>query len=211
MLAGLVSVGCVSPYYGTAQVEKGWHVDLGLAAVSYMNDGELSGIYYLGTPPSTPQFYGVRGDAEVRYGFNEYIQCHGRMGLGYGTFGKIHTYEYTPVGDNFLVDVAAGPQFALPMPFEKGGQISPALRIEACYGYGDFFALPTLLVGVGDPEFLTLGARFYVHPWVPGDAFVGVHIGRFNILAGMNLATIVHPDYHRVPLIGTIGIGYSIK
>lgn len=73
LVAGCVT-GCVSPFYGTARIEKGWHTDVGLGPTSY--------IAGFGEPNS--HFFGFRGDVEVCYGFNQYLQANARLGLGLG-------------------------------------------------------------------------------------------------------------------------------
>lgn len=54
---------CVSPFYGTARIEPGFHMDAGLAATSFD----------FATWEGEEWCAGLRGDVELRYGFNEYL------------------------------------------------------------------------------------------------------------------------------------------
>jgi hypothetical protein len=144
-VAGVTGVtGCVSPFYGTARIEKGLHIDAGIAGVSYV-DG------WMGRNPS---YTGIRGDIELRYGVCKYLQGSARIGLGWGYGGK----DYFGVAEHdFLHDVSLGPQFSLPITSKNGSQLTPGLRIEAGYANDEFYATPTVLLGFGNPESFTLG------------------------------------------------------
>lgn len=209
--------GCVAPFYGTARIEEGWHVDVGLAGSTYLKDrSNLDVDYDRIINPGDPYFYAIRSDIELRYGLNKYIQGSIRTGLGIGFHGYIYDAVPREVEDDFLFDMAIGPQFALPIDLENVGQITPAMRLEACYGYGQFYLLPTFVLGLGNPEYFTLGGRFY-HPEVemnffPCEVFASIHLWRFDFFAGVNVYTTWwHPDYWRVPPVVTVGIGYKIK
>ncbi|MBD3286384.1 hypothetical protein GF359_07505 [candidate division WOR-3 bacterium] len=199
--------GCVSPFYGTARIEEGLHVDAGLAGGTYMFGEGPTGSYSEG---GAPYYIGLRGDIELRYGFGKYIQGSARTGIGWGFNGKRYEAEPVPVEDNFLLDVALGSQLALPIVIEDLGQITPALRFEGCYGYSQLYLLPTFALGFGNPEYLTLGGRIY-YPF-PTELFACIHVWRVNVFAGVNTYTTwLHPDYWRVPAVVTFGVGYKIK
>ena|GEM_PF-1036192 len=209
--------GCVSPFYGTARIEEGFHADIGLAGGAYLKSNATLSNYNWAFNPANPYYHAVRSDVELRYGLNKYIQGSVRAGLGLGFNGYVYDYEPREVDErDFFFDIALGPQFALPIIWEDVGHITPAFRLEACYGYGQFYLLPTLVLGFGNPEYLTLGGRFY-HPEAEGiilpmELFTGIHLWRFNIFMGVNsLVTWLHPDFYRVPAVVTVGIAYKLK
>lgn len=198
ILVGVLGTSCVSPFYGTARIVPGWHIDAGIAGMSEI----------------TPSFdswgfehhYGIRADSEIRYGFNPFAQLNGRVALG-----------GAPAWPPVFADVAIGGQIAYPL-----GPIAPALRAEiSWYGGGPTFS-PAFLLGFGRTEWLTLGVRTHIpgnlgdspHPEYgpyldpyPIDMFVSFHIGRVNLFAG---SQVFRYSYNEDPVF-SIGIGYNIK
>lgn len=136
-------ISCVTPFYGTARVEKGFHMDAGVSAMSYI------GAYGEWNAPS------VGGVASIApsYGFNPYLQLGGRLGLGYGQTGFIvHDTAGNPHNPwGFFPDIALNLQAALPTK-----SITPALRIE---GTLPRILSATFLLGIGEKERITLGVR----------------------------------------------------
>lgn len=200
-IAALTSFSCVSPFYGTARIEKGFHADAGLA-----------GMRYLVPNPYSWGFWNVPGGqiaSELRYGINEYIGFHTRASVGAGLGFPI-----------FFSDVALGAQASLPTNL-----ITPAFRAEmSLYGGGVTFS-PAILLGIGKKEFLTFGARVYIfgnaadepHPEygafledTPVDSFIVGHVWRFNIFVGSQA---IFPSLleHYWPPISTLGVGFKLK
>jgi len=195
--------GCVSPFYGTAKIEKGWHADVGVAINTHLMPSIDSWMYY----PS----YGVRGDIEVRYGINKYLGLHGR-----GSFGLMWMFP------QLFLDGAFGFQAALPMH-----SITPALRTEISYYGGGLTISPALLLGIGKDEKVTLGGRIHFygnsydrknpHPEygiriedTPIDLFVGIHVKRYTFFAGAQ-AFFTSTPYREFWPIATLGVGYKLK
>ncbi|MBD3285164.1 hypothetical protein GF359_02135 [candidate division WOR-3 bacterium] len=190
--AGLNS--CVSPYYGTARIEEGHSLSIGGAASShFLALGEYFG-----------HNYGLRGDLEWRYGFNERWQINAHFGAGLGIDGKYveGVAPYPPF--NTFIDPSLGLQYA----FLKGPVI-PALRIEVCLtpGFIAPFPAPTLLLGFGNPEWLTFGSRVKLPHAV--ESFVSVHPdNNISIFAGIDWLSSLDKDF---PLIGAAGISYNFR
>lgn len=185
--------GCVSPFYGTARIEKGFHMDAGLAATSYIA---------IGDPPS--YCIGGRTDFEARYGLNDYIGFNGHLGLGYGTIITLDTItgsSAAPVAGN----AAIGVQAAWPLK-----NITPAARLELTFITTPLIC-PTLLLGIGRQELITIGGRVYLASLVNPqsvDLFLSIHpTSRWSIFGGVELVQlIIHPER---PII-TLGVGYKI-
>ncbi|MBD3285165.1 hypothetical protein GF359_02140 [candidate division WOR-3 bacterium] len=166
------------------------HVDAGLAAMKVYKPYMDTWGYY--------DSYGARGDVNLRYGFNDYLGVHirGAIGGSKGWFG-------------LFLDAGAGVQGALPL-----GPVTLALNLEL----SDLIS-PTLLLGIGEKEWLTLGVRTqipgivdeghpeygpYLDPY-PIDVFAGIHVGRWNVFAGSQM---FRYSYNDEPVF-TAGIGYT--
>lgn len=191
---GVWVLGCVPAFYGTATIEPGLHCDVG---------GAVHGAAHVGGTPFrvSPVGIGVRGDFGVKYGLTKFIQVDSRVGLNLA-----------------YVDPGVGLQLAVPE-----GPFKPALRVEAsCWlpwegGWVDGVfpvVAPALLLGFGDPESFTLGARLHFVPeeyepsvLVIPDAFLVFHIpkSKFSIFAGLEIEPVPHVG------IITLGVGYKIK
>lgn len=189
--------GCVAPFYGTARIEEGWSLDVGVAFMSEITPSMDSW---------APEYsYGIRADAELRYGFCRHFQLYGRTALG----GAV---AWPPI----LIDGGLGAQAALPI-----GSLTPAIRVEVS-GYSSGLTLsPSFLIGVGRTEWLTLGVRTHIlgdkgitpHPEYgpyiepcPIDLFAGVHFGRWNVFVG---SQVFRYSYFK-PVV-TLGVGYKLK
>jgi hypothetical protein len=179
---GMGVLGCFPAFYGTATIEPGLHCDVG---------GAVHGAAHVGGTPFmvSPVGIGVRGDFGVKYGLTKFIQVDSRVGLNL-----------------VYADPGVGLQLAVPE-----GPIKPALRVEAsCWltWEGGVFPVlaPALLLGLGDPESFTLGARLHFVPEEPvlPDGFLVFHIpkSKFSIFAGVG--------FFYVPVV-TLGVGYKIK
>lgn len=198
---GALCLSCVSPFYGTARVEPGWHKDVGLAATTF--------VFTL--TEWLPYCIGGRGDFELRYGFNEYLQANGRIGLGLG-FSESRYEGQSWDGPYPLVDCALGIQAALPSKY-----VTPALRLEL--GQRPV----TFLLGIGEKERVTVGLELlglsiggsglFSFSWPPlwVDGFISVHISpQWSIFAGgrmMDPEVAVSSPYPSLAL----GVGYNLK
>jgi len=205
MLVGVT--GCVSPFYGTARIEKGWHADGGVAALVYDNVEDMNGweAFYDGREI----FYtGIRGDVELSYGIFDFWKCNLRTGIGYGFNGQ---YESDPYGemrsasDETFLDAAIGTQLSVNDIFSSN--VTPALRIEGGYMNNNFYVSPTLMLGIGNPEVVTIGTRVHVYPT---EFFLGIHLDRWNIFTGLNPWSLSSSYPYCLP-IATLGVGYKIK
>lgn len=189
----LAALSCVSPFYGTARIEKGLHMDAGLAGASYIA---------IGDPPS--YCVGGRADFEARYGLSEYLGLTGHAGLGYG---KVSGNEPgSPSGaPPWTGTLSIGVQTAYPLKY-----ITPAARLEITYLTLPTIC-PTLLLGIGRNEFLTLGGRAYlVEFWLPYivDVFLGIHpVKCISIFGGVGIGGFRNPE---LPIM-TLGVAYKIK
>jgi len=189
-----IASGCVSPFYGTARIEEGWDIDAGVAGMKVYKPYWDSWGYF--------DSYGVRGDVNLRYGFNDYLclYCRGAVGGSQYWLG-------------LFLDAGAGIQASLPL-----GPVTLALNGEL---HGLEFS-PALLAGIGRTEWLTIGIRTHIpgnlydspHPEYgkyldsyPLDCFAGFHLGHWNIFAGSQL---FRYSYNDDPVF-TAGIGYKIK
>ena len=201
LLGGVLITSCVSPFYGTARIEKGWNADVGIGGMQTLVPNLDSWGYSL--------FWGTRVDGEISYGFDKYLQAQARMGIGF-------YHSYLP----FFVDPGIGLQAALPV-----GPITPALRTEVSYYGGGVTFSPAVLLGIGRKERVTLGGRIHIfgnagddpHPEygpyledTPTDFFVTVHLGRWNIFAGSQFFYHSFRYPHERP-VATAGIGYKLK
>lgn len=192
--------GCVSPFYGTARIEKGFHMDAGLGVSRFItNDAEW-----------ILDCIGPRADVELRYGFSKYLGVNSRIGIG---FGVTDVEDYLPIdeGPYLLADGAFGVQFTY--PFEKN---APALRLELSY-QPNIQALrisPVIFWGCGNPEWLTLGVRPTLFTGAEGltvDAFTTFHPWqRWSIFAGLDVTSIFNDLGDGYPM-ATLGIGYKLK
>lgn len=198
ILVGVLGVSCVSPFYGTARIEEGWHMDAGVAATTFIG----------GPVGESPAYYtGARGDFELRYGFNKYLQAHGRIGLGLG-YNFLHGNQpFTPGWDfSPLFDGALGIQTSIPFKY-----FTPALRLEF---HGPLVS-PILLFGIGKEERVTVGTDFtdlfynlFGQAWpVEWNGFLKVQLSsQWAIFAGGGFQEVFTP----YPVL-TLGLGYKIK
>ncbi len=198
LFVGVVSLlyfmgGCVSPFYGTARIEKGLHSNAGLAATSYVVPGFDESTFCTG----------LRADLEVRYGFSEYLQAQGSVGLG-GGLSCPYFSGFTP-----LLSAALGVQGALPF---KG--VTPALRVEAAPGIGyiPVFTV-TPLLGLGNNEMLTLGSKIWIS-WSGSpliEVFTALHpVERWSVFGGVNLSSFSENFELGLPIV-SLGVGYKLK
>jgi len=202
ILSAVCFSGCVSPFYGTARIEEGLHVESGLSGTSFMTfNPERSG-YYIGG----------RGDVAFRYGFSKNFQAYIRTGLGFG-IDPINdtlipaTYRPSPTG--FLFDAGLGLQGAIPFEY-----ITPGLQLEIG---ANGMVSATALFGAGIKEWLTLGADL---TWIPLYLFNAgtLHIPNgfitFHLSPKMSISTAIgipNDEYpYSYPLLN-FGIGYKIK
>lgn len=190
---GMGLLNCVSPFYGTARVEKGWDMDAGLAACTFANT--LGTLHYLA---------GMRGDCEIRYGFNKYLQSSGRIGFG-GGYEILDDSQEPERNDLFpLLDGAIGVQGAYPLK-----AMTPALRVEAGSGVS---VMP--LVGFGEGEWLTVGSRIWVSyamEDVMTDVFISAHpLPRLSVFAGVSMLPFFVPtEWKWNRPLASVGIGYK--
>ncbi|MBN2379004.1 hypothetical protein JXM67_04295 [candidate division WOR-3 bacterium] len=198
MLAGLLSVGCVSPFYGTARIEPGFHADAGLGFSRFINvDCEWM-----------LDCIGPRADMELRYGFKNNFQVSSRFGLG---FGYTSVPEYIPVSEGPYLqgDLALGIQYAYPLRNH-----TPAIRFEASYAPGleMFIFTPTLLWGIGRNESVTLGVRPEIFSGAEGillEVFSTIHVSpRWSIFLGLDLFSTFTEIGNGYP-IASLGLGYT--
>lgn len=193
---------CVSPFYGTARIEKGFHAEIGVATHSFLFPW-LDAMQY-------GYRSGMRSDVELRYGFNRYLGLHARAALG--------VFYNDPLP---FLDAGVGIQTALPLKW-----VTPALRSEVSLYGGCVTLSPTLLVGIGREEKVTLGGCVHLFGnsseanWddyhkaledTPTDFFVGIHaFPRWTLFVGTQLFyhSYIYPG--KKPLY-TIGVGYKLK
>lgn len=182
--------GCVSPFYGKAQVERGLSMDAGLAVATY----------HVPITSGTSYSIGVRGDIVVGYGFNPYLKVDARGSVGLGT-------QFSGMQHPFFADAALGVQTCLPL-----GPLTPGLHVELSYYLREVTLSPTVLFGIGKKEWLTLGGRMHMHGFLIGwdpvavDAFACAHLSpRYSVFAGAEIFYITY-----APAI-TLGVGYHLK
>ncbi|MBD3286510.1 hypothetical protein GF338_09255 [candidate division WOR-3 bacterium] len=184
-------LGCVSPFYGTARIEKGWNMDVGVAACTFANT--LGTLHYLA---------GMRGDCEIRYGINNYFQANGRIGAGFGYKVLSDEQEPTKNGPFLLLDGALGLQAAYSI-----NKVTPALRIEA----GPVISIIPV-VGFGNHEWLSIGSKIstpYDTKELIPELFVTIHLlERWSIFGGVNMLTIASPEWEYP--VASLGVGYNI-
>lgn len=196
LLGGAFGLSCVSPFYGTARIEPGWHLDAGVAATTFTGGavGENPGYYF-----------GGRGDIELSYGFSDRFNIHGRAGLGLGAYPFPSQQEPGPWPISPLIDPSIGFQAAFPL-----GYVTPALRV-------DFPGTPVpvkILMGIGKPERVTLGVDLsglflygITRPKLGISGFAGIHFNRnWSLFAGGGIPRV----FFDLPLF-TLGVGYKIK
>lgn len=138
--------GCVAPFYGTARIEEGLHVETGVCAMSYIGAfGEWS----------APSIGGMANVA-LFYGFNPYVQLGSRLSLGYGQTGFIvHDTAGNPHNPwEIFGDATLNVQAAIP-----GESTTLALRLE---GSASRAVTASLLLGLGKTEKVTLGIRGFI-------------------------------------------------
>lgn len=188
LLVILCITGCVSPFYGTARIEEGFHVKSGIAGITYIGGVGEWNAYHIGG----------RGDVQLTYGFNRYLQIDGRLGFGGGY--NLDPYPASRLY-SFFPEAALGVQGALPVKV-----FAPALRVELSYPMSSI----GLLLGFGEKELVTLGGRAHFGEFVElytGDVFIGIHpLSRWSFFAGANLSTIFEGR-----IAATLGVGYKIK
>ncbi|MBD3286208.1 hypothetical protein GF359_06705 [candidate division WOR-3 bacterium] len=183
-------VGCVSPFYGTARIEPGWHMDVGMAATSFVGATEWF-----------PYCIGIRGDAELSYGFNKYLGVNGRTALGLGYVLS----EGGPMSLMPILDGALGFQAALPLK-----TVTPALKVELSY-YAEPALSSAFLVGLGQDERATIGCRAYIEEFsdlAALDIFIGIHpVPKWTFFGGIETMTLFNKPFY--PIV-TIGLGYNL-
>lgn len=200
LMAGMLALSCVSPFYGTARIEKGWHMDAGVAAATFIG----------GPIGESPSYYtGLRGDYELRYGFNKYLQVHGRIGLGLGYDFLYGKEPYMPGWDfSPLFDGALGIQTSIPFT-----HFVPAIRLDF---HGPLVS-PILLLGIGKEEQVTVGTDFtnlfynlFGQAWLVGwNGFLKVQLSsRWAIFAG---GGIPDPEFSFPYPLLTLGLGCNLK
>lgn len=199
LLGGAFGISCVSPFYGTARIEPGWHMDAGIAATTYV--AELAWRY--------PYSIGCRGDLELRYGFNKYMQMNAQAGLGIGFSLSSWSDPSYRGGDVYpLLDGVLGIQTALPVGF-----LTPALRMEFSYFLGEPELVSTALLGIGLKERFTLGGRLHLDELIDPyslDAFVGFHpSSKWSMFAGIKF--FFHGYDITYPPVATLGVGYKLR
>ncbi len=202
LAVGMGVLSCVSPFYGTARIEPGWHMNAGVAATSFISSDNYD------------ECMGGRGDLEISHGFNQYLQANGRIGLGLGYIPPSpEDKAVSPRKGGFypLLDGGLGLQTAYPMEC-----ITPALRVEA----GQELSLMPM-VGIGRREWLTLGGEGTYFLFGPEgthpeggflNAFLIVHpYPRWSIFAGVNVTMLFDPGFYitEYPLV-TVGVGYKL-
>lgn len=136
-----------------------------------------------------------RIDSELRYGFSDYFQIHCCAGVIFPAGPVLPIYRL-------------GLQTAVPLK-----SVTPAFRVE--FTPFPTYLAPTLLLGLGQNEFLTLGGRVNLiadpHIYVFPDAFITGHLwSRLSIFAGVELFHFDEPMLHGMPVF-TLGVGYKIK
>lgn len=153
-------------------------------------------------------YIGMRGDIEVRYGFNPHLQLNGRVGFGWGTAWRIGEMDPIPAwGTSPTLDAGLGIQAALPL-----GPLTPALRVELA----PFVLISNFLLGIGQKrEWVTLGGQVYTsidyqnNVVFPLGAFIGIHpTPRWTIFAGSGIFTSLLDGSE--PLF-SVGLGYKVE
>jgi hypothetical protein len=196
-VTGVVCVtGCVSPFYGTARIEKGLNVDIGVTGMTYI------GAYGEWMAPSV----GVMGNLSVRYGFNPYLQFGARFGAGYGQTGFLAVDDSGNFHNpwEFGADAAINVQTSLPRK-----NVTPGLILEYSSVHGFSAAL---LAGWGKPERFTLGLRgSFWGSYAPAgfDLLAIVRpLPRLSLFIGLDpLATFLSGDGFWP--VSTLGLGYT--
>jgi len=195
---GGVVISCVSPFYGTAKIEPGFHADVGVGVSRFVtNDSEW-----------ILDCVGPRLDTELRWGFNRFVQVSSRMGIGFG-YTKVEDYLPINEGPYILAHGALGVQAAYPLR-----RNTPALRLELSYqpNLEAVKISPVLLWGFGNPEWLTLGVNptfFNGVEYLTVEVFAALHPWkRWTFFAGLDV-TAIFSDIDGYP-IATIGAGYTL-
>ncbi len=190
-------ISCVAPFYGTARIAKGFHVNSGIAVCQF------TGVMM--NSASWP-YIGPRADVEVGYAFSNSFKTHLRAGGGWGWVSREREEgESTPNSQTFLLDGAIGIQIAHPHKYS-----TLALRLEA--GLGGVST--DLMFGIGEAEWLTLGGRVYFFKgelaqfYLPVAPFIGIHpLPHLSIFASPGTFAF-YEDYK--PFF-SVGVGYKLK
>lgn len=188
---------CVSPFYGTAKIEPGFHVNAGVGVGQFVE----------GSYEATSRYIGPRADVEVGYAFSHFFKAHIRAGVARGWRSEEYVEGDSPPPrlKATLLDGAIGIQVSSPHHYP-----TPALRLEV--GLGGVSS--DLMFGIGEAEWLTLGTRVYFHsadvtssPFSVAP-FVGIHpLRRLSIFATPGALT----PYEGYTPFFTVGIGYKLK
>lgn len=199
-VTGVVCVtgtGCVAPFYGTAKIEPGFHVDAGVGV------GQFVG----GSYEATSRYIGPRADVEVGYAFSHFFKTHVRAGVGRGWRSEEYVEGDSPPPrlKATLLDGAIGIQVSSPHHYP-----TPALRLEV----GLQGVSTDLMFGIGEPEWLTLGTRVYFFKgelaqfYLPVAPFIGIHpLPHLSIFASPGTFAF-YEDYK--PFF-SVGVGYKLK
>jgi len=192
----------VSPFYGTARIDKGFHCYAGMAATSFI-------------APSGPSYHytncvGARADVSLQYGFCKYLQAKAQIAAAYGW--SLREEEEAP-GER-PADPGGIPHGLFDGSIELQGawpfkSFTPAiiLGVTPYLLFSPTFTA-TALTGIGNPEIVTLGARYIYPYWIDGIVDVHPH-PRWSVFAGYRFF-LPPSETHEMP-VATAGIGYKIK
>jgi hypothetical protein len=152
---------------------------------------------------------GGRFDISLQYGFCKYFQAKGLIGRLFGwSLRETEVDQWGFPGDpggtpHGLFDGSIELQGACPFK-----SFTPAIVLGlASYPITPTFTA-TALAGIGNPEVVTLGAKYTFPEWI--DALVGVHPHpRWSLFAGYRFF-LPPSETYEIP-IATAGIGYKIK
>lgn len=187
-----VTGGCVSPFYGTARIEKGFHTEAGICAMSYIGAfGEYS----------TPSVGGMANLA-LFYGFNPYVQLGSTLGLGYGQTGFIvHDTAGNPHNPwEIFGDATLNVQAAI-----ASESTTVALRVE---GSTSRVVTASLLLGLGKPEKVTLGIRGFIVGRGIDIMTIVRPLPKLSLFLGVDpVGFFMDPPWP----VATLDIGYKIK
>ncbi|MBA7603655.1 hypothetical protein ES703_10770 [subsurface metagenome] len=191
LIGGIWMTRCVSPYYGTARIESGWQLDVGLGlhstVVPLFDADPMYGI-------------GIRCDGEIGYGLDKYVKPYARAALDLNT---------AYIG---YADIGLGLQVALPVWI-----FTPAVKLEINSTWIQPTFSPVVLLGIGKSEWVTLGAKTYFFPFADSnypeflDVFATAHISpRWSIFAGAEINSFIDTfeDDNGYPFF-TVGAGYK--
>lgn len=115
---------CVSPFYGTAKIEPGFHVNAGVGVGQFVE----------GSYEATSRYIGPRADVEVGYAFSHFFKAHIRAGVARGWRSEEYVEGDSPPPrlKATLLDGAIGIQVSSPHHYP-----TPALRLEVGLGGGE--------------------------------------------------------------------------